>query len=153
MSGSRGRSSKLEQAVKDESGGSGDDAWADDGWAAAVPGSGADSVEPPPGLEGQDLVLAPPDPAVVSRLKAEARSKEHLLTHEPKNPWCPTCQRAKMMKKPSLRKGPPRLLRGHPKFGDEVTMDHFVTRSAISRGYGGERLASPSSTRPRATLS
>ena len=29
-------------------------------------------------------------------LKAEAASIEHKLTHRPKNPFCPVCQRAKM---------------------------------------------------------
>jgi hypothetical protein len=30
-------------------------------------------------------------------------SVRHLLTHEPKNPCCPTCQRAKMTARPARR--------------------------------------------------
>ena len=29
-------------------------------------------------------------------LRAEAESVQHLLSHRPKNPFCPVCQRAKM---------------------------------------------------------
>ena len=51
------------------------------------------------------------------RLKAEAKSITHLLTHMPMNPYCEACQRAKMQRRraprwrrrrttPSRRRGP-----------------------------------------------
>ena len=38
-------------------------------------------------------------------LRAEAASLEHKLTHRPKNPFCPVCQRAKMLSPQARRKG------------------------------------------------
>ena len=34
---------------------------------------------------------------------AEALTVKHLMTHVPKNPWCPSCQRAKPQRKPCKR--------------------------------------------------
>ena len=66
-----------------------------------------------------ELPLDSPD------LAEQAVSLRHLLTHEPKNPHCPTCQRAKMTAKPARRtrrhSGPPPV-----KFGDLITADHMV---------------------------
>ena len=59
---------------------------------------------PKPDDEGRK----PPDPKDSDKrsrgeaeLRKEAKSVHHLLTHMPKNPFCPTCQRAKMYKPPS----------------------------------------------------
>lgn len=41
-------------------------------------------------------------------LRSEAKSKGHLLTHVPKNPYCNTCTKAKMQKPP--KQGLPRLM-------------------------------------------
>ena len=38
-------------------------------------------------------------------LKAEAKSKRHMLTHAPKNPYCDVCTKAKMHKQPGYSKG------------------------------------------------
>ena len=38
-------------------------------------------------------------------LKAEAKSKRHMLTHIPKNPYCEVCNKAKMYKPPAYAKG------------------------------------------------
>ena len=38
-----------------------------------------------------------------AELRKEATSAHHLLTHMPKNPFCPVCQRAKMYKPPSKK--------------------------------------------------
>ena len=90
---------------------------------AAVPGSGASSSsggvvppadEPVAGDQGgdpdSDNTLAedgvPPPPAPVESdaqrkmrrdLKADALSPRHLLTHKPKNPYCDSCVRGKML--------------------------------------------------------
>ncbi|MCP4242093.1 MAG: hypothetical protein GY772_16170, partial [bacterium] len=69
-------------------------------------------------------------------LKVEALSREHLMTHLPKNPWCPACQRAKLQRAPCARQPPS----GEPKaFGDVVTADHIVSHSPVSMGIQGER--------------
>ena len=48
------------------------------------------------------------------RLKEDAVSISHMLTHVPKNPFCITCQRSKMQAKPAPnRKGKRRLPRDH----------------------------------------
>ena len=70
-------------------------------------------------------------------LRAEAVSREHLMTHMPKNKYCPACQRAKMQHKP-CRSGS--SLGPVPEsFGDQVTADHIVSRSEISQGLTGEK--------------
>ena len=43
------------------------------------------------------------DPKVTSRLKDEAKSIVHQLTHTPKNPFCGACQRGKMRERYSRR--------------------------------------------------
>ena len=66
------------------------------GDAAEVPGvgvEGADAeVEEPEELEEDD----PHVPGRQERLKVEASSVLHKLTHLPKNPFCDSCQRGKM---------------------------------------------------------
>eukprot|EP00972_Heterocapsa_arctica_P068983 10194281-Heterocapsa_arctica.AAC.1 len=59
-------------------------------------------------------------------LKAEALSREHLLTHIPKNVWCKTCARAKMNAKRARRKANKAEHQAEPRvFGDLVTADHM----------------------------
>ena len=56
---------------------------------------------------------------------AEALTVKHLMTHVPKNPWCPSCQRAKPQRKPCKRNahvGPVPAV-----FGEQVTADHIIT--------------------------
>ena len=58
------------------------------------------------------------------RLKNEAFSLKHLLTHLPKNPFCKTCQRAKPQRKQHRRRT--KTLGPVPQnFGDQGTADHF----------------------------
>ena len=71
-------------------------------------------------------------------LRAEALSVEHLLTHTPKNPYCPSCIRAKMSRKPARRvRRDPETLPG--KFGELVNIDHIVAHSPEAMGLTGER--------------
>jgi hypothetical protein len=72
-------------------------------------------------------------------LKAEAVSREHLMTHMPKNKYCPACQRAKMQHKP-CRSGSS-LGPAPESFGDQVTADHIESRSEASQGLTGEKNA------------
>ena len=57
-------------------------------------------VPPPPVAEEGDLLKRED----VRDLKVEALSIGHLMTHNPKNPYCSSCQRAKMQAKPAPRR-------------------------------------------------
>ena len=73
-------------------------------------------------------------------LKNEAFSLKHLLTHRPKNPWCPACTRAKMSRRPSRRQHGTHGSRAPPlKFGDLVNADHVIAHSEDAMGLTGER--------------
>ena len=74
-------------------------------------------------------------------LKAEAKSRKHLMTHEPKNPHCAACQQAKMQAKPT----PDRSKRpgGDPNpeakvFGNCITADHSIAHAERDQGLEGE---------------
>jgi len=70
-------------------------------------------------------------------LKQRATSTRHLLTHTPKNPFCPSCQRAKLQSKPHRHA---KTARSEAKaFGDHITGDHIVTFDDIDKGFDGER--------------
>jgi hypothetical protein len=66
-------------------------------------------------------------------------SPQHLLTHHPKDPRCPTCQRTKLSTKPARRHvGPDR---DKPTtFGELVTADHMVMGPSDA-GRNNERSA------------
>ena len=70
---------------------------------AASGGAHADGDGAAPGGASEDDDDAD-DVGVPRDLKAEAVSLRHLMTHMPKNPWCPACQRAKMQRR-SCRTG------------------------------------------------
>ena len=70
----------------------------------------------------------------VPLMKIEAMSTYHLLTHAPKNPYCPACQRAKLQRKPhrnKSRKVPLAERVQAEEFGDVTTGDYIVTIDAI----------------------
>ena len=85
----------------------------------------------------QDIVLPAPaadahlpeqpveqDPLGRRDLQEEARSLPHLLTHFPKNPWCDSCRRAKLIRKACPARDtelPPEAV-----FGDYLTVDHMI---------------------------
>ena len=65
------------------------------------------SPEPGDAVAGGEEVVVAEEPALDMAvespysLKQIAVSIEHLMTHEPKNPYCQACQRAKMQTAPS----------------------------------------------------
>ena len=81
-------------------------------------------VDPPPPPSS-----VPVDKSKLSKgekaLREEAKTKHHLMTHVPKNPFCPTCQRAKMFKPPSYQTNGSRFIEAE-KLGEHLTGDHLV---------------------------
>ena len=69
-------------------------------------------------------------------LKHEARTKDHLLTHRFKNPYCESCVRAKMKHRKTFRGAFQRKL---TKFGDLVTFDYVDNRQIYEHDYGVEK--------------
>ena len=69
--------------------------------------------------------------------RADAKTLRHMLTHLPKNPYCPHCQRAKMENVKLRRKG---VAAAHDvvSFGDLTTADTMVLRGLKDRGFHGE---------------
>ena len=91
----------------------------------------------PQGVEGGDLLKRED----VRDLKAEALSISHLMTHNPKNPHCSSCQRAKMQAKPA-----PRRKNKHPEdaptvFGEQVTADHLIAQDIGDESILGDKVA------------
>jgi hypothetical protein len=80
-----------------------------------------------------------------ARLMKEARSVEHLCTHIPKNPFCPSCQKAKAQRRHARdkKKSPEAVLLGPPpkEFADEVTCDHLTTLAEEDIGIDKSRVA------------
>ena len=107
----------------------------DDAAAEALPPQGG----VPAGVHADDsadevAVVKGPKPP---RTLAEAQSREHMMTHLPKNPYCDVCSKAKMQRR-QKRKKVPHLVpdEGAPppprKFGDQVTGDHFIKNGSGS---------------------
>ena len=73
-------------------------------------------------------------------LRAEAKTVQHMLSHRPKNPFCPVCQRAKMYAPHARKRGGWSTV--HSKsFGDHITIDHIITRDAKDYGFEGQTVA------------
>ena len=68
------------------------------------------------------------------RLKAEAKSWKHQLTHLPKNPYCWACVLGKLTKKRARKKGD--LEDGAVEFGEKVTTDDIIS-AGDSSGIDG----------------
>ena len=73
-------------------------------------------------------------------LRAEAVSAEHQLTHRPKNPYCPVCQRAKMYAPQARKTGGSSTIYSKA-FGDHITVDHIITADAKDYGFQEETVA------------
>ena len=69
--------------------------------------------------------------------RADAKTLRHMLTHLPKNPYCPHCQRAKMENVKLRRKGGA-AAHDVANFGDLATADTMVLRGLKDRGFHGE---------------
>ncbi len=103
-------------------------------------GGSDEEVEPPP-LEF--VVDVPANEHLERARKAEASSLRHLMTHHPKNSYCPTCCIAKVQRAPHRRKHH-KYWKGKPrpdKFGDQITADHIIAYSERSRGVTGHQAA------------
>ena len=79
------------------------------------------------------------------RLKREAMSLEHLTLHAKKNPFCPHCQRGRMIKRYAHRHRPDPedeevVYNVAKEFGSIIEADHIFP-SVESRGLGGEQSA------------
>ena len=67
---------------------------------------------------------------------------EHQMTHFPKLPHCPHCQRAKMQQAPGRRRNCDTKMSPVPKkFGDQITADHIVASSEYNMGMTGDQVA------------
>jgi hypothetical protein len=96
------------------------------------------------GGEAQD-VISGADPAqdaqqrarlsVNDKLRAEALSLDHKLSHLPKNPFCEACTMGKMKEKYSRRSAFKREL---TEWGEIITCDHVYSGSSQSLGLDGE---------------
>ena len=73
-------------------------------------------------------------------LRDEATSLQHLMCHTPKNPFCETCNRAKMYKYPSRQRGGSTQVEAK-KFGDHLTADHLITSDDREVGIDHSRVA------------
>ena len=60
------------------------------------------------------------------RLRREARTAEHCLTHMPKNPFCWVCSMSKMVAKQARRLGPEDQAINPTAFGEHVCADHIT---------------------------
>ena len=79
------------------------------------------------------------DDAIQPRdLRAEASSPEHLVTHKPKNPFCPVCSRAKTTKLRYMKGAFDRKLE---RWGQLITADRADSKSAKMLGLNGEKEA------------
>ena len=73
-------------------------------------------------------------------LIAEATSAKHQFTHFPKNPYCRTCQRARMMAPHARRKGGQKRVETQ-EFGDHIIGDHVIIKKNVEEGFRGEQVA------------
>eukprot|EP00435_Cladocopium_sp_Y103_P024493 s1104_g6.t1 len=75
-------------------------------------------------------------------LMAEAASAKHQFTHFPKNPFCRTCQRARMMAPQARSKGGQKRVVTET-FGDHIIGDHVIIRKNVEEGFRGEQAPKP----------
>ena len=97
--------------------------------------------------EGIDEGVNPDDEEVVavrSRKSAdlivEAQSSKHQFLHFPKNPFCRTCQRARMLA-PYARSNSGQARVDTTRFGDHIIADHVLIKANVEEGMKGEKVA------------
>ena len=91
---------------------------------------GAEEVQPPDAAEGAQHEQAEDQdaPTREARLRLEAKSPEHLLTHLPMNSYCDICQASKLRQKPARRRrGDAEINRRPDYWGDTLLADHVST--------------------------
>eukprot|EP00972_Heterocapsa_arctica_P071061 10498281-Heterocapsa_arctica.AAC.1 len=60
----------------------------------------------------QEVVVPPPEPQPESlemRLRREAQSEQHMMTHLPMNNFCDVCREGKLKQKPARRRRDPEM--------------------------------------------
>ena len=98
---------------------------------------GVDEIDiNPPTDDEQDRVYGN---KTEEELRKDAISPEHLFTHRPKNPYCETCKRAKMMRPYATRKGGSRHVRSN-KFGGHIVADHVIMKKSVDTGVQDEHV-------------
>ena len=98
---------------------------------------GVDEIDiNPPTDDEQDRVYGN---KTEEELRKDAISPEHLFTHRPKNPYCETCKRAKMMRPYATRKGGSRHVKSN-KFGDHIVADHVIMKRSVETGVQDEHV-------------
>ena len=80
----------------------------------------------------------PKDEVGIARMKTEAQSLQHQLTHKPNNPFCDACKRGKMT---DVRRFKNNSKRGYKEWGQLVTCDHVISETHAMHGLfgGGEK--------------
>ena len=96
-----------------------------------VPGEPAEVPDHPEAEPGRE--------SLEQRLREEAASQEHSLTHRPKNPYCPWCMRAKVHKCQARRRDPDTNHMEVKGFGELVQCDHVILHREEHAGLDGER--------------
>ena len=105
--------------------------------------SGSVEVMDDDGPSDSEELVPPAEESKIAKLKREARSREHLRAHLPKNPFCPHCTWAKAVRIQQRKKQNKayKMLRPYSeptKFGELCTMDHWFTQNDLSKGLYGE---------------
>jgi hypothetical protein len=93
------------------------------------------AIEDAPAEEGEP----PPTISKAERLKTEAMSLLHQMTHFPKNPYCRACLRCKIQQVQTPDRSKEIHREAKPtKFGEAVTADHFIAKDEdlSPDGYG-----------------
>ena len=72
----------------------------------------------------------PPEHKTVLDQRLLAKTREHIMSHFPKNPWCPACQRATARRAQCRDRGGNAHI--GERFGSQVTADHVVVSVDVS---------------------
>lgn len=70
-------------------------------------------------------------------LRAEAKSKQHVYTHRPKNPYCDVCDCSKMLKHYARKTDGSRHVVAEG-FGDHIVADVVLIRRPVEQGIDGQ---------------
>ena len=81
--------------------------------------------------EDAEMVVVPPPPEPPDsqevRLRREAKTTLHLMTHLPMNPFCDICREGKLKQKPARRRRDPEIVEKPEEWGHTLLGDHLMT--------------------------